>query len=725
MVYMRGRPQGAMLNPISRVRSQSSIALRNIDSQPEAAAVPRDSTPEPGREGDPALARAPRRSASVTTSDMAPRRASMTSDERSLLETQPNPENSAPGRLGRVASAFWHGTNVREWGTVRAHDASFVRQVGGGQGRAGDVELGGGHTLQGIEAELETLASHLPALRQSDPALAKTLASSLQALQKHLRALGDGVPSGERLLKAAMNFAINWFPIVPPSPFMKNEPMTFAYTCAAAMNAMGMVGGSAASRAGSGWPVPFGGGVLGEQSNEAHLYPWIIGMQFLPSESIVKFAKDHANPGLAEAVEKFTGQTWWHAVLGVAAGAVLAQPLFGGLLANGVKSAYRKVAGPGRSHEENAAAAAARIGQATLDEIHGSLGRLREHGDALQDVRLAHSGGQPGAPEITRAMNTLVTLTLTEMATLAQRVEKRIGPAQATHAAKVAPPEQVGPAGAADAMPMAGRGVGKAETMEKFAYAAIAAVFSVYTIIAVQPEVIATIDLSADAGVLIMAMLAMAMSSAATAKDARSRLLNMASTTMTGAFAFTGDLIAKKGFPEKYPDGLMAKNPWIGAAAMMLMVALLPQHIANGVLTAGASAKNGMQRTYESMASLVSSQPEAAGVAATPHADAPATPEARASIEAPAATHEPETPQAAGSAADPAGDASAIELAVLDGTRRLSQMPIDQQRDAVEHSIPEHIAQMMLRAWESGMGEPPERGRILGEVDDDLPAMPA
>jgi len=680
-------PKEQALNDISLVRSPSTAAPRNESTQPEAGAVRKESAPGPAREGDPALVRSRRPSAAAATASTRPR-----SDLPAVdVSTQTAPPAAARGLLARGASAFWRGANVNEWTKVRGDDAAFVRQVGGGAA-AQDVELGGGHTLRGIAGELDALEAHLPALRDSDQVLANTLASSLKKLKGHVATLDKGVPTNTRLLKAMVNFGINWFPVLAPSPAFKNEAMTFAYTAAAAMNAMALVGSSAMSQAASGWPVPFGGGVLGDQSNEAHLYPWLIGMQFLPSESIVKFAKEHSKPGLADAVDKFTGQTWYHALLGVAAGAVLAQPLFGNVIGNGAKSAYKKVMGPGASPEEITAAAAARIGRATVDEIHGTLSRLREHGSTLQELRLAHAGGRPGSPEITRAMNSLITLTLDELGSLDQRVQKRIGPAPAASATQAEPVEPTAQ-GEPTTPSEPPKGISKAETTEKYAYAAVAAAFAIYTIIAVQPEVIATVDLSADAGVLIMAMLALAMSSTATAKDARNRLLNMASTTMTGAVAFTGDLIAKKGFPDKFPEGLMARNPLLGAAVVMVMVALLPQHIANGVLAAGSGVKSGAQRVAGEVTGLWRGRQ---APAAEPKADTAATTERQFASGA-------RTPE------DPTEGVAAVEPALVNSASSHQPEVTSGGPANNEPVLPEHLARMVLQAWEQGIGGEPTR----------------
>jgi hypothetical protein len=474
---------------------------------------------------------------------------------------------------------FWKGTNIHGWAHIRGSDPDLLAQVR----NAGD---GGSSILSHIDEELAKLETHLPELKLHDAAMGRKLDSSLRSVKKNLATLRNGTPVGTRLLNSVINLAINWFPVLAPSPFLKNEPMTFAYTAAAAMNAMGMVGGSALTAAGSGRPVPFGGGVLGEQANEAHLYPWILGAQFLPSEAVIKYAKTHGMEALAASTEKFTGQTWWHALLGIAAFAALAQPLFGDLLAKGARATAEKVFGRPANQQADLAKRAAWGSEVMRNELTGSMERLRQHAKSFERIRRQYSAPRHTGPELTRAMNTRITTTLEEISSLSGRVQEQLG---------IEPLTRQQNSGASKSSSQRSTAV---DTAKKLAYALLAGTFAVYTIVAVQPEVIATIDLSADAAVLIMAMMALVLNPYASAKDSKDRMLNMASTTITGAFAFTGDLVAKKGFPKKFPDGLMAKNPYIGAAIMMVLVALLPQHIASGLLSGASLAGQGLTRAY-------------------------------------------------------------------------------------------------------------------------------
>jgi len=529
-----------------------------------------------------------------------------TSDTRP--EAAPADTGEAPqqGRMARVGSEFWHGTNVKQWFAAEADDRAYLGEIGGVGVSALERNSGVGHagTVNNMQREVAKLSGLLAQIRASDPALAKSLESSLKELQKHVKTLSEGVPVGTRLFNAALNFAVNWFPVLPPSPLMKNEPMTFAYTCAAVMNAMGMLGGSSMSIAGSGRPVPFGGGVLGEQSNEAHLYPWIIGAQFLISESVIRGAGDAGNHHLAENTKHFTEQGWWHVLLGLSAFGVLAQPLFSGLIKAGAKKGFKAVAGGRFDNPQLQAETVARIGEAVKGEFKTSLGRLLSEVDVLKMVRQGYTTGKLNEPAITRAMNTLVTMIADEASTLQARAQARLGPIDiiptvASRGAITASPAadvgNVGPAATTDeAGPRVGTPASRSDRPERLGYALVGALFATYTIIAVQPEEIATIDLSADAAVLILAMMALVFSNTATAKDSKDRLLNMASTTIAGAFAFTGDLVTKRAFPEQFPHGLMSKNPYAAAVLMQTMVALLPEHITNGVISTGTAIGSGV-----------------------------------------------------------------------------------------------------------------------------------
>lgn len=185
---------------------------------------------------------------------------------------------------------------------VHASDPAFLQMV-----RHLDQEQAAPHSLARLSAAIADLRGAISNPQNGlEKRFRNAFLSDIKAVEKALHPLEHGTPATGRALKALLNLGNAW-PLLVPSPFMANQAKTFGYSLALAARGVLMLSASALRPTADGFPIPIiGGGQLGRDANELHLYAYLLNGLFLPFE-ITKKAGSEAMRHQAEAVENNMG----------------------------------------------------------------------------------------------------------------------------------------------------------------------------------------------------------------------------------------------------------------------------------------------------------------------------------------------------------------------------------------------------------------------------------
>jgi hypothetical protein len=484
-------------------------------------------------------------------------------------------------------------------------------------------EGGGPRLLRQISDSLNEFDEVLKKYADQMPAgLRKSLEKEIRGIRRNLDAMQCGTPALGRTMKGVANL-LNLWPALIPSPLMANQPKTFSFATAAAFNSVFALSGDSLVPTTNGWPLPFSGGVMGDHANEATLYQGALGLLFGIQQLMIKFGKE----AVVSEVETLGNNRLFNAGLSAIGALIIAVPFFHDEVVKGAGWAKTKaLAGmeqaglisPGRreamlrpplhfladtvKQEFRAIGQRLKKGEEELVELRtkfiepekvakeldglikdgeSKLEKLRQDPDAPEgaaqelDRRIedwkrkrADLPKEPAdlkelAKEMSSSLNRHTTIIMTDMARLADKVTKAVGPARNENSTDSAARQQE-------------EARGNPDLFAKLNLAVVAGAFAWLTVYLIAPDTIGTDDLAADATVLSAAMLQGAFKQTANRNNQMERFKNMASTTMAIAVVLLADKLAKQS--RQFPNGLVEATettPYFAAVAMTAIVMLL------------------------------------------------------------------------------------------------------------------------------------------------------
>lgn len=548
------------------------------------------------------------RNTQASTSDMEEKNNSLPIDTHGMKSKGSTGKAAPRASLKDTFVSLVKETNLYAVLNTRADDAQFVERL-----KRTDLEKGG-VTFNGVLKDVGKLQNHITQLkndRHIDASLAKALTKDLKGVEEAVKIMSEGRDGRVRLVASMMNLLHAWPPLVP-SPLLDNQLKTFAFTVCANINAIALVGSLGASPYCDGWPIPGTSGVMGEASNEAHLYPLLLNALFGVPAMLRKFAPEP----LAGGADSVANSTFFHLGVGLAATGILMLPFF----SSQVKAAGNTLATKGIqaleflhviSPETGAAwrsppTISPKIKEAVRNEVKLALESLELSADNMNMVRASFTGSPASGgegKELTRALNAQFTKALTHMRNIVSELTKALPPD--TSALESTSTCSVNPAGGNSpvegsveraASPGENKKNVNADFTAKMTLTVMAGLMAAATISMVLPEVIGTVDLTADGLVLTAAMAQGAMTPQFTKDQQMERLRNMASTTVVLVVALAADKFAQAS--GKFPDGLAQSSdsaPYYAAGILTAMVMLMAGPLAKGAAMGVGKLGEGLQ----------------------------------------------------------------------------------------------------------------------------------
>ncbi|UKE69573.1 type III secretion system effector protein [Xanthomonas cerealis pv. cerealis] len=601
-------PGPSSSSPTHAVLSENE-AVVTIESPSSSAASPA-ATPV-----DPALLALPPRSRSSASTVASGR--SSAAHTPSLESHPPSPEGTADASakatlvtrasaalasgvqrassaVSTAASNLWSLSDLRTMLQMHADDPAFLAVMKGE-----DPEQMAPHTLSSCRQQMRELAKLIEGPEVLGTHQGKQLMGDINAVLQALEPLDHATPVTSRVWKSIANL-INFWPIVVPSPLMGKQAKTFAFTMSTATKGVLAMSASALRPSADGYPFPLiGGGQLGREANEMHLYNALINTLFLSTEVPKKI---HATREQAEAVSKDMA---YGAGLAVTFTAIMLTPflwsslskLGNSMLDKGARvgAATTEALGlPGKAQQLRARLTPAQINEALRGQLLQVRAQIDASCDAFQQAR-QNFVGQDGGKELTRTMNMQCTHLLETLDACSKRLASVLQ-LDGSHT------------------PSLPREIRNQDFSTKLALTLLATAVTGSTIYLVQPDRLGTINLLSDTCIVTAVMAQSAWNKQATRQDAMERFKGMCGGSMVIALALGAEKLSKT-FADK---SLIESSPnaqFYAGAIMSLMAVTMPGPIARGAEIAMNMAGSGLMRLFKGpdgteLATCVPASPE-------------------------------------------------------------------------------------------------------------------
>ncbi|WP_230595311.1 XopX family type III secretion system effector [Xanthomonas vasicola] len=461
------------------------------------------------------------------------------------------------------ASTLWSKSDLRTMLQVHASDPAFLQMV-----RHLDQEQAAPHSLARLSAAIADLRGAISNPQNGlEKRFRNAFLSDIKAVEKALHPLEHGTPATGRALKALLNLGNAW-PLLVPSPFMANQAKTFGYSLALAARGVLMLSASALRPTADGFPIPIiGGGQLGRDANELHLYAYLLNGLFLPFE-ITKKAGSEALRHQAEAVENNMG---FGAAAATACAAMMMTPFLWnsistlGNRARNQASRLRASAAHQLGFTESAQRTRAGMtpGQISaelrtqLDQIATVLLNGR---DAFHQVRRDFTGPGQGH-ELTRTLNAQCTHLLETLDRCSQRLSTALQHGQ-------------------DRSESIPRQLSNDDVAAKLSLALLGTALTGSVIYLIQPDRIGTVDSLADTAVVAAVMLQSTFNKHANRQDTMERFKAMCGGSMVIAMALAAEKLSTT-FADQSLIEASSTSPYYAGAVMSLMAATMPGPVAD------------------------------------------------------------------------------------------------------------------------------------------------
>ncbi|MGY4892184.1 UNVERIFIED_CONTAM: type III secretion system effector protein [Xanthomonas axonopodis] len=538
-------PSLAALTPRSRSRASSA------DSEHGASPVPSHDT-EP-------QADSPERASGPSTA------ATLAARANAALSSG---VQKAYAAVSKGASTLWSISDLRTMLQVHASDPAFLQMV-----RHLDQEQAAPHSLARLSAAIADLRGVVSNPRNGlEKRFRDAFLSDIKAVEKALHPLEHGTSATGRALKALLNLANAW-PLLVPSPFMANQAKTFAYSLALAARGVLMLSASALRPTADGLPIPIvGGGQLGRDANELHLYAYLLNGLFLPFE-ITKKAGNDAVRHQAEALENNMG---FGAAAATACAALMVTPfLWSSISAFGNRareqasrlraSAAHQLGFTDYAQRTRASMTPGQISAELRTQLDQIAAVLLNGRDAFQQVRRDFTGPGQGH-ELTRTLNAQCTQLLETLDRCCQRLSAALQHGQVR----------------SESIP---RQLSNDDVASKLSLALLGTAVTGSVIYLIQPDRIGTVDSLADTAVVTTVMLQSAFNRNANRQDTMERFKAMCGGSMVIAMALTAEKLAKT-FADRSLIEASSTSPYYAGAVMSLMAMTMPGPVADATETA-------------------------------------------------------------------------------------------------------------------------------------------
>ncbi|MBV6809631.1 type III secretion system effector protein [Xanthomonas campestris pv. pennamericanum] len=470
--------------------------------------------------------------------------------------------------VSKGASTLWSISDLRTMLQVHASDPAFLQMV-----RHLDQEQAAPHSLARLSAAIADLRGAVSNPRNGlEKRFRDAFLSDIKAVEKALHPLEHGTPATGRALKALLNLANAW-PLLVPSPFMANQAKTFAYSLALAARGVLMLSASALRPTADGLPIPIvGGGQLGRDANELHLYAYLLNGLFLPFE-ITKKAGNDAVRHQAEALENNMG---FGAAAATACAALMVTPfLWSSISAFGNRareqasrlraSAAHQLGFTDYAQRTRASMTPGQISAELRTQLDQIAAVLLNGRDAFQQVRRDFTGPGQGH-ELTRTLNAQCTQLLETLDRCCQRLSAALQHGQVR----------------SESIP---RQLSNDDVASKLSLALLATAVTGSVIYLIQPDRIGTVDSLADTAVVTTVMLQSAFNKNANRQDTMERFKAMCGGSMVIAMALTAEKLAKT-FADRSLIEASSTSPYYAGAVMSLMAMTMPGPVADATETA-------------------------------------------------------------------------------------------------------------------------------------------
>ncbi|QOY23814.1 type III secretion system effector protein [Xanthomonas citri] len=461
------------------------------------------------------------------------------------------------------ASNLWSLADLRTMLQIHADDPAFLAIL-----RGADPEHVTPHTLASCREQIQELGRLIETADGLGARQRNQLLGDVKQVLDALQPLDHTAPVGPRVLKSIGNL-INFWPIVIPSPLMGNQAKTFAFTMSTATKGVLSLSASALRPTADGLPFPLvGGGQLGREANEMHLYNLLINTLFLTTE----LPKLFGDPGTRRNAEDVSKNIGYAAGVSVSFTAMMLTPFLWNSLSKlgnrlldtttRLGAAAAQVTGLNNQAQQ----LRARLTPARLnEEVRAQLQLIREQLDAsceaFQQARrdFIH---QDGGRELTRTVNAQCTHLLETL----DRCSKRL--ASVLHLDS----EQT---------PSLGRQMPNQDVSSKVALMILATAVTGSTVYLIQPDRLGTINLISDTCIVTAVMAQSTWNKQATRQDAMDRFKAMCGGSMVIALALGAEKLSKlltdKSLIESSPNA-----QFYAGVIMSLMAVTMPGPIARG-----------------------------------------------------------------------------------------------------------------------------------------------
>lgn len=465
--------------------------------------------------------------------------------------------------LSQAAHALWSISDLRTMLETRAHDPAFLQLV-----RQIDSEQATPHSLAHFRqatTQLRTVVTQADGLKTRFRTQAL---GDIKALEDALHPLEHGTPAIARALKALLNLANLW-PLLVPSPFMANQAKTFAYSLALATKGVLVISASALRSTTDGYPFPIvGGGQMGRDANEMHLYAYLLNGVFLGFE-IAKKSGSHVVRDQAEAAENSMG---FAAAAATTCAAMMITPfLWNSITALGNRAsnqASRLAASIAQQlgfgeHAQQARACLTpgQISAQLRTQLEQIATVLLNGRDAFQQVRRDFTDQSQGR-ELTRTLNAQCTHLLETIDQCCRRLDNALQHEQGRSTSIRREPSNT-------------------DIASKLSLALLGTGVTGSVIYLIQPDRIGTVDSLADTAVVTTVMLQSAFNKHANRQDAMERFKAMCGGSMVIAMALAAEKMSKTFFSQSLIETSSA-SPYYAGAVMSLMAMTMPGPVANG-----------------------------------------------------------------------------------------------------------------------------------------------
>ncbi len=477
--------------------------------------------------------------------------------------------------LSTAASNLWSLSDLRTMLQMHADDPAFLAVMKGE-----DPERMTPHTLSSCRQQMQELGELIEHAEGLGTHQRKQLQSDIKAVMDALQPLDHATPVSSRVLKSIANL-VNFWPVVVPSPLMGKQAKTFAFTMSTATKGVLALSASALRPTADGLPFPLvGGGQLGREANEGHLYNVLINTLFLTTELPKKFG----DPALRKQAEAVSNNMGYGAGLSVTFTAIMLTPFLWNSLSKLGNSMLDKGARLGAATADavglnnQAKQLRARLTPAQInDALRGQLleirGQLDASCDAFQQARRSFVG-EDGGKELTRTVNMQCTHLLETLDACSKRLASVL---------------QLD----GNQTPSLPREIRNQDFSSKLALTLLATAVTGSTIYLVQPDRLGTINLLSDTCIVSAVMGQSAWNKQATRQDAMERFKGMCGGSMVIALALGAEKLSKT-FADKSLIESSPNSQFYAGVIMSLMAVTMPGPIARSAELAMKMAGSGM-----------------------------------------------------------------------------------------------------------------------------------